>query len=178
MYIPQGSAFNVLAPTVCHSQLLPPQEVLKDQQVGLDWASMESLFWSQCTWNLVWVPPRVESLFPQSCGAPTLKPRWPSNSNALGAPPPDTRPPTPTGWWVWRRAQVSYSCGRTSVIYSFSSLWVTHPAGVGFYSICESTLPIISIVASLSLDVEYLCGKFQSFLSIIIQQLVEILVSS
>ena len=37
-------------------------------------------------------PPRVDSLFPPACGAPTLKPHWPSRLNALGVLPPNPRP--------------------------------------------------------------------------------------
>ena len=35
----------------------------------------------------------MESLFPQSCGAPALKPDLPSKPNGLGAPPPDAKTP-------------------------------------------------------------------------------------
>ena len=83
-------------------------------------------------------PPRVESLFPQSCGgALALKHHWLSKPNALGAPSPNTRP---LGLGAWCGAQNSYSCGRTSVIELFSSLWVARLAGMGFDYIAKAPL--------------------------------------
>ena len=56
---------------------------------------------------------RMESLFPHSCGAPALKPHWPSRPNALGVPHPSVRP---SDWGAWHGAQDFQSCGRTSAI--------------------------------------------------------------
>ena len=111
-----ASATSVLAPTVSHSWPLPPQEILQDLPVGLAQAPMESLLCpgSQCTWNLVCTLQEWSLCFPQSCGAPALKPHWPSKPNALGAPPPEARPPP--GWGAWYGSQNSHSCGRTSEI--------------------------------------------------------------
>ena len=66
------------------------QETLQNLQVGLVHALMESLLWPgpHCSLNLVCALKNGVCLS-QSCGAPALKP------NALGAPPPDARPP---GW--------------------------------------------------------------------------------
>ena len=71
--------------------------------------------------SFVWVPmhtllcvcpPRVESLFPQSCQSPAVKSQQPSKSDSLGIPPPVARPPgwepdvelrtfTPVGGLLW-----------------------------------------------------------------------------
>ena len=74
------SATSVLVPRVSHScpHTSPPQETLRDQQVGLAQAPMKSLI---LPWVLVHVrvrvyPPRVESLFPpvlwSSCNQATV----------------------------------------------------------------------------------------------------------
>ena len=46
---------------------------------------------SQCTQDLVYALQEWSLCFPQSCGAPTVKPPWPSKPNALGLllPVPD-----------------------------------------------------------------------------------------
>ena len=61
----------------------------------------------------LWAPSKSGDCFPQSCGAPAIKPHWPSKPNYLGAPPPDDRP---LHWGAWHGAQSSHSCGRTSAI--------------------------------------------------------------
>ena len=73
-------------------------------------------------------------------------------------------------------AQNSNSCERTSVIKLFSSLWVTHLEDLGFDYITNLSYYLI-VAASLSLDVKYLFfGRFQSFLSMVLQQIIVILV--
>ena len=73
-------------------------------------------------------------------------------------------------------AQNSNSCERTSVIKLFSSLWVTHLEDMGFDYITNLSYYLF-VAASLSLDVKYLFfGRFQSFLSIVLQQIIVILV--
>ena len=74
----------VLAPTVRHSQPLSPQENLQDLQVGLAQASMESLTWVPIHLKPFMCSLRVESVFPQSCGASALKPHWPQNQMLWG----------------------------------------------------------------------------------------------
>ena len=98
-------------------------------------------------------PPSVESLFPSVLWSSCTQAPWPSKSNALGAPPPDARPP---GWGGWHGAQSSHSCGRTYAIQVFSSLWVTHPSGMGFDYIAKAPLLLSCVATSLSLGVEYL----------------------
>ena len=73
-------------------------------------------------------------------------------------------------------AQNSNSCERTSVLKLFSSLWVTHLEDMGFDYITHLSYSLI-VAASLSLDVKYLFfGRFQSFLSMVLQQIIVILV--
>ena len=50
------------------------------------------MFWVPVHMRTYVHPPRVKSLFPSSCGAPALKPHWPSKLNALGVLPSDARP--------------------------------------------------------------------------------------
>ena len=47
----------------------------------------------------------------------------------MGIPSPVVRSP---GWETWCRVQNLHSSERTSMILLFSSLWVTHLAGMGF----------------------------------------------
>ena len=65
--------------------------------------------------------------FPQSWGAPAVKPCWPSKPNALEGS---------SSWCGWN----SHFCGRTSVIWLFSGLWVVHLRGMGFDYIGSSPL--------------------------------------
>lgn len=82
-------------------------------------------------------PPRMEFLFLQSCGIPALKPCCPSKSESLGDPPPIDRPQVCE---AWHGDQDFHSYGRTSMVSIFSSLWVTHLTGVGFYFIMITPL--------------------------------------
>ena len=68
---------------------------------------------SWCTWDLVCTLQEWHFCFPHSCGVPKIKPHWPSEPNALGAPPHNARAPN---WGAWHGAQNAHSCGRTSVI--------------------------------------------------------------
>ena len=79
--------------TVSCSRPLPSRETLQDSEVGPAPAPMEFLLWagSRCMGSPA-RPPRVESLFLQSCGAPALQPHRPSKPNALRALRPDARP--------------------------------------------------------------------------------------
>ena len=62
------------------------------------------------------------------------------------------------------------------MIQLFSSLWVTHLEDMGFDYITNLSYYLI-VAASLSLDVKYLFfGRFQSFLSMVLQQIIVILV--
>ena len=62
------------------------------------------------------------------------------------------------------------------MIQLFSSLWVTHLEDMGFDYITNLSYCLI-VAASLSLDVKYLFfGRFQSFLSMVLQQIIVILV--
>ena len=69
-------------------------------------------------------PPRLESLFPLVCRSPIIKSHWPSRPDSLGTPSPFVRS---SGWEGSEPSQR----GRASLVLLFSSLWVTHLAGVG-----------------------------------------------
>ena len=61
-----------------------------------------------------------------------------------------------------------HSCQRTSVMSSFSCLWVAHLAGMEFDDIIETLLPAFVVASSLSLNVEYLSvgKKKKEYLSV------------
>ena len=65
----------------------------------------------------------------QSCGIPIIKSCWPTRSYSLAIPTPFDITP---GWEAWRGAQNLYNIGKTSLVLLFSSLWVTHLAGMVF----------------------------------------------
>ena len=67
--------------------------------------------------------------FSQFCGNPIIKSRWPSRPDSLGIPSPFVRS---SGWEAWRGVQNLHNSGRTSLVLLFSSLWITHLAGMGF----------------------------------------------
>ena len=121
-------------------------------------------------------PPRMEFLFLQSCGIPALKPCCPSKSESLGDPPTIDRPQVCE---AWHGDQDFHSYGRTSMVSIFSSLWVTHLAGVGFYFIMITPLLLSYCGFFFVLDKGNLLFFFSgtnSFLSMVVQQLVGILV--
>ena len=74
-------------------------------------------------------PPRPESLVPpvlwKSCNQIPLD----FKVNSLGIPSPFVRS---SSWKAWRGVQNLHNSGKSSLILLFSSLWVTHPAGMGF----------------------------------------------
>ena len=67
--------------------------------------------------------------FPQSCGSPVIKSCWASRSDSLGIHSPFVGSP---GWGAWCGVPNLHNSGRTSLSLLFFSLWVTHPAGLGF----------------------------------------------
>ena len=129
---------SIFAPTVSHSQLLPPEEILQDPKINLAQVPMESLLFPgpQCTWKLVWILQEWSLCFSQSCGTTAHKHHWPSKPNALGAPPFNARL---LDWWNWRGAQNLYLWENLCDTI-FSSLWVVHPVGIGFDYIMKASL--------------------------------------
>ena len=87
--------------------------------------SLQILFHTQISlcvfqdWSLCFPSP-VKSFVIKSC--------WPSRSDSPGIPGPFAGS---SGWEAWRGVQNLHKSGRTSLVL-FSSLWVTHPVGVGF----------------------------------------------
>ena len=94
---------------------------LQHQQVVLVQSPVKWLLLSSvlvCT-RFCLCPPRLESLFP-----PVL---WKScNQIPLAF---KVRSPA---WEAWHRVHNLHNSGRTSLVLLFSSLWATHPAGMGF----------------------------------------------
>ena len=79
--------------------------------------------------NFVCVLQHWSLCFPQSSGSPIIKYHWLARSDTLGISSPFFASP---GWEAWRMVQNLHNSVRTSLMLWFSSLWVTHPAGVGF----------------------------------------------
>ena len=96
-----------------------------------------------------------------------------STSDSLGILSPVAGP---TGWRAWHGAQNLHSSGRTSVVYLFSSLWVTHPAGMGF----DFIMIELFLSSHCSFSFVFGCGVSffvgSIFLSMVVQPLVVILV--
>ena len=105
------------------------------------------------TREILCVPFKNEvSISPQPCEASAVKPHWSSKLNALGVSLPGAGLPV---WGPWWGAQSSPSCGRTSVIQIFSSLWVAHLVGMRFdYIMGLPLLPVSfgSLLMSLAVD--------------------------
>ena len=103
-----------------------------------------SLLWSHCSFPLglgalkiLFMPSKGEVCFPQSWVSLTVNSYQPIKSNLLGTPSPFVGSP---GWEEWCGSQNLHNSGRTFLVSLFSSLWVTPPAGIGFYFIMIAPL--------------------------------------
>ena len=96
--------------------------------------------------------------FPQSCGSPIIKSWWSSRSDSLGLPRPFFGSPS---WENWHGVQNLNNSGRTSLILLFSCLWIIHPVVMGFVLSWSCLSYHLTVVSSLSLELEYLFGGFQ-----------------
>ena len=67
--------------------------------------------------------------FPPSPGRALIKSRWPARPDSLRIPSSFVGS---SGWKAWRGVQDLHNSARTSLVSLSSSLWVTHPAGMGF----------------------------------------------
>ena len=137
---------------------------------------MGSLLLSSLSWyvqNFVCALQDWSLPLPQAPGSPVIKSHCPARSACMGIPIPFIRSP---GWETWGEVQNLCNSGRTSLVLLFSSLWVTHPAVIGFHFI------VIVLLCHLTtglfvLDVEYLFLVGSGvLLSMVVQQLVAILV--
>ena len=137
-----------------HSSILPPQDTLQDPQLGLIQAPMKSLTFP-CV--LVHTRPCVPSKSGVSFSLSSVNflrldatgfQSQMFSGLLLPMPYPHVGEPD-------LGLRSSYSCGITSVIYLFSSLWVGLLAGMGFDCIINVFLPPL-IVASLSVNAVYL----------------------
>ena len=98
------------------------------------------------------------SLFPQCCGSPVIKSHWLSKSDSLGSPSPSPSPlPGSPGWEAWCGVQSLPNTGRTSLVLLFSSLWVVHWVGMGFYFI------VIAHLIPCHCDFSFVFGRGISF---------------
>ena len=117
--------------------------------------------------------------FPQSCGSLVIKSRWPSRSDSLGIPSPFIWSP---GWEAWRGVLNLHNSRRTSLVLQFlrfSSLWVTHQAGMGFNSVVIVALLLSCCGCCFVFEcgVSFLVGS-SVLLSMVVQQLLVTLVFS
>lgn len=123
-----------------HFWPMPPEKTLQHQQVGLVQSPVGSLLLSLGSWcmpRFYLCPTRVESVL--NCGSSIIKSRWPSKSDSLGLPSSFVRSP---GCEAWGGAQNFPYSGRTSLALLFSSLYVAHPASMGFdYIVFAPLLP-------------------------------------
>ena len=145
-YAPISFINSTLVPRVSHIHTLSSQGKLQDQQVGLTQAPETSLLLSlvsACTRACVY-PLKVESLFPLVLWSPFSQTHWPSKPSYLGPSPLDATPPPPSlGSLTW--AQNSHTYKRTSAIYLFCSLWVTHLGDLGIaYTVSVTLLTMVS----------------------------------
>ena len=114
--------------------------------------------------------------FSQSRESPVIISHWPSRPDSLGIPNPFVGCP---GWEAWCVVQNLHNTGRTSLVLLFSSLWVTHLAGMGFDFIVLHPSYHLVTASSLSLDMRYLFFFLVGssiLLLVVFQQFVEILV--
>ena len=107
--------------------------------------------------------------FTSSCGTPEPNSCWPSNSNDLGPPPTDENPQAGETDIGFRTL--------TSVVQFSSSLWSVHLAGMEFAYITRGPLlPSCCVFFIVFGDRIYFEGSSQSFLLMVVQQFVVILV--
>ena len=108
-------------------------------------------------------------------GSLVVKSFWPSRSDSLGIPRHFIRFP---GCEAWCGVQNLHNSGRTSLVLLFSSLWVTHTAGMRLDFIMIMPLLPPSCNFFFVLDIGYLVLVGSSILlSMVVQQLVVILVT-
>ena len=120
-------------------------------------------------------PPRVESLFPPVLWSSCTQVPLAFKAKSSDAPP-NARP---SGWGAWCGAQYSHFCGKTSVIYLFSSLGVAHPVGIGFDFITKVSflLSCCGFFFVFWCRISFLVGS-KLLLLMVVQQLVVILMFS
>ena len=130
---------------------------------------------SWCAQNFVCPLQDCSLCLPQSSGSLIIKSCWPSRSDSQGIPSPFVGSP---GWEAWHGVQNLHNKGRTSLVLLFSSLWITHLAGIGFdLSWFVPLLPFHCSFLSLGMGYVFLVGS-SILLSTVFQQLVAILALS
>ena len=149
----------LLPVSLSHGESQPPPASAGDPPT---WAGRSGSVFYGVTAPSAWVlmctlpcvcPPRFESLFPpvlsKSCNQILLafKVWFSGNSSSCCWTP---------GWEAWCGARNLHSSGWTSVVWLFSSLWVTHPVVMGFDFIVIAPSYRLIAASPLSLDVGYL----------------------
>lgn len=145
----QGSLLPVLPPRVSqltsHFPKRPSSSYVSPALKPMVFLSCPGNLWM---WNLIcalW----MWSLLPQSCGAPSLKPCWPSIQIFWGffLLMPDLQ-----GWgpwtWVWGLTPAGEPVWYTAIS---SSLWIAYMAGMGFDHDVKMPPPAISLCLILGL---------------------------
>ena len=103
-------------------------------------------------------PPRVESLFPQSCGNLVTKSHWPAKSDSMGIPRHFAGSP---GWEAWCRVQNLHNSGRAYLVLLLPTLWVAHSEDYGIWFDFDC-IPPVSLWLLLCLWMGAMCfGGFQ-----------------
>ena len=88
------SVTSVLVPTVNHSHPLLPQNTPRPAgRSALGSYEVAAFSLGPGAHKTLCALQEWSFYFPQSCGVLAIKPHWPSKPNALGAPPPNARPP-------------------------------------------------------------------------------------
>ena len=141
---------------------------------SVSWVVCSAFLWVLLCTRFCLCPPRLESLLPSVLWKFYNQICWPSSSDSLGIPSAFIGSP---GCEAWHGFQNLHNSGRTSLVLLFSSLWVTHPADMGFdFSWLHSSY-CLTATSSLSSDMVYLFLVGSSILlSMVVQQLVVILV--
>ena len=159
-----------------HGKPLPTQTSTRSPST---WAGRSGSVFCGVTVPFTWVlvctifclcHPRVESLYPpvlwKSCNQIPLafKVRFLISNPFAGS----------LGWKAWHEAQNLYNSGRTSLVLSFSRLWVAYLVGMGSILLCLQPSYHLVVASFLSLDIFFfflLVGS-NVLLSMIVQQLV------
>ena len=115
-------------PLLTHPSTGDPPTLAGSFDFGFLWGHCSSpLGLGAC--KILFVPSKTGVCFPQYSESPLIKSHWPSRPDSLGIPSPFVGS---SGWENWHGVQNLHNSVRTSLVFLFSSLWVTHLAFMGF----------------------------------------------
>ena len=114
--------------------------------------------------------------FPQSSGRPIIKSCWPSRPNSLGVPSSFVGSPSWEAWEGSVKVQNLHNSARASLVLLFSSLWISHLAGMGLdFIVIMPLLPShCGFFLAFGHVVSFLVGS-SVLLPVVVQQLVAVL---